>query len=230
MGEINLLERYPKTKRVESDRALNKVSISENRWIARDFGEEFFDGSRETGYGGYKYKPEFWEDVVESLLSNEEDMRRHGYRYDQAENILDVGCGKGFMLSVMKRDYPLVNVCGVDISDYALEKGHWRVKPFLQKGCASDLSRFEDKEFDLAVSINTVHNLPYNDCKKAILELQRVSYRQFLTVDAWRNDKEKEEMKRWNLTAQTIMHVDDWKNLFEDIGYKGDYYWFFPGE
>ena len=33
-------------------------------------------------------------------------------------------------------------------------------------------------------------------------------------------------MMKWNLTALTYMHVDDWVKLFEEVGYKGDYYWF----
>ena len=35
-------------------------------------------------------------------------------------------------------------------------------------------------------------------------------------------------MMAWNLTAKTIMSVDNWKSFFKEIGFKGDYYWFIP--
>ena len=64
---------------------------------------------------------------------------------------------------------------------------------------------------------------------RALLEIERVSrVSSFITLDAYRNSEEKERMDAWNLTAKTVMHVDMWKELFQDIGYKGDYYWFLP--
>ena len=76
-------------------------------------------------------------------------------------------------------------------------------------------------------SINTVHNLPREGCVRSLREIERVSRAHaFITVDAWRNDEEHENMLKWNLTALTYMHVDDWKKLFAEAGYTGDYYWF----
>ena len=40
--------------------------------------------------------------------------------------------------------------------------------------------------------------------------------------------EEKERMEAWNLTALTYLHVDEWINLFNEVGYTGDYYWFIP--
>ena len=45
-------------------------------------------------------------------------------------------------------------------------------------------------------------------------------------MDAWRNEQEHKRLLQWNLTALTYMAVDDWKKLFREIGYEGDYYWF----
>lgn len=223
--EFDLLKKYPKTKRTNSDRTDKNDTLAreENRRIARRFDKEFFDGSRETGYGGYRYKPEYWQGVVRSMYE-----RYWWGDINANRSILDVGCGKGFTLAVIKKAFPLFSVCGVDISDYAIENGHWSVKPFLQKGCASDLSRFEDNEFDFAFSINTVHNLCYDKCIDAILELQRVSKKCFISVDAWDNEEEELVMRDWNLTAKTMMSCKEWRDLFETIGYKGDYFWFKP--
>ncbi|MNL77020.1 hypothetical protein D3C87_2030940 [compost metagenome] len=77
------------------------------------------------------------------------------------------------------------------------------------------------------ISINTVHNLPLEECKQSLREIQRVTRRHaFVTMDGWRNDLERENMLKWNLTALTYMHVEDWVALFEEVGYRGDYYWF----
>jgi ubiquinone/menaquinone biosynthesis C-methylase UbiE len=100
------------------------------------------------------------------------------------------------------------------------------VKPFIQVADAKKLP-FPDKSFDLVICINTVHNLPLEECKQALREIQRVTRKDaFVTMDAWRNEAEHERLMKWNLTALTYMHVDDWKKLFEEVGYRGDYYWF----
>ena len=60
-------------------------------------------------------------------------------------------------------------------------------------------------------------------------EIERVSRNgSFVTVDAYRIDDERERMHGWNLTAKTIMHVDEWKVFFKETGFTGDYYWFVP--
>ena len=123
---------------------------------------------------------------------------------------------------------PGITVRGIDISKYAIENSKPEVKQFLSVGDAKDLSEFDDKEFDLVICITTAHNLPLEECKQCLRELQRVGKHCFLVVDAWRNDEEKERMHAWNLTAKTYMHVDDWEKLFKEVGYTGDYYWFIP--
>ena len=117
---------------------------------------------------------------------------------------------------------------GIDISDYAISNSLPQVKNLLSVANAKKLE-FEDKSFDYVISINTVHNLELDECIQSINEISRLSNKNsFITVDAYRNDEERERMLQWNLTAKTIMSVDRWKKLFKDINYKGDFYWFFP--
>ena len=88
---------------------------------------------------------------------------------------------------------------------------------------------FPDNSFDVVISINTIHNLDLEDCGTALREIQRVSKKNsFITVDAFRNEEEKKLMYAWNLTAKTIMSVDDWIKFFAKNGYTGDYFWFIP--
>jgi SAM-dependent methyltransferase len=216
MGEINLMDQYPRSKRPIEERA--RLITEEHRKVARQFGKEFFDGDRLYGYGGYYYHPRFWQSTVKRF--------RDYYQLPKDASVLDVGCGKGFMLHDFKELMPDLTVAGIDISKYAIEHAMETVKPFLCVGNAKELP-YDDNSFDLVISINTVHNLPLEECKQSLREIQRVTRKHaFITVDAWRTEEEKERMHKWNLTALTYMHVDDWKKLFEEVGYEGDYYWF----
>ena len=217
-NEKDLLKNYPKTKRDISGRLESKTD--EVRTIARKFEKEFFDGDRLYGYGGFSYNPRFWTPVIPTL-------QKH-FSLTAKSSLLDVGSAKGFMMYDLAKSIPGIKVRGIDISQYAIENTIEEMQSFVQVADAKSLP-FEDNSFDVVIAINTVHNLEINECGRALAEIQRVSrYGSFITVDAFRNDKEKEIMAAWNLTAKTILHVDDWKKLFRDVGYTGDYFWFIP--
>ena len=216
LSEINLMDKYPRSKRNIEERA--SLIKEEHREIARKFEKDFFDGDRLYGYGGYNYHPRFWQETVKRFSEF--------YKLDKSASILDVGCGKGFMLHDFQEFSSTYTVAGIDVSNYAVENAMDSVKKYLQVGDAKEIP-FEDNSFDLVISINTIHNLELEDCKKSIREIERVSKKHsFIVVDAWRNEEEKKRMLGWNLTALTYMHVDDWKQLFNDQDYSGDYYWF----
>lgn len=216
--EIDLLAKYPKPKRNLEERAALKTP--EERATARLFGKEFFDGDRKHGYGGYYYNPKYWSNVVPEF--------KKYWQLSEQSSLLDVGCGKGFMLYDFIRLIPGILVKGVDISDYAIKNCHEEMKNFLQVGNAKKLE-FKDNAYDYVISINTIHNLELEECKIAIKEISRVAFKgSFITVDAYRDQKEKKRMYDWNLTAKTILSVDEWKKLFKELDYNGDYYWFIP--
>jgi SAM-dependent methyltransferase len=216
--EIDLLANYPKAKRDVKERGSSKTE--EDRQIARAFGKEFFDGDRRHGYGGFHYHPRFWQPVIPAFQTF--------YALSAKTKILDVGCAKGFMLYDFQQLIPGLQVQGVDISPYAIETAKEEVRPFMSVANATHLP-FEENAFDLVISINTIHNLEKKELAKALLEIERVGKgKSFITVDAYRNEEEKELMMAWNLTAQTILHVNEWKVFFEEVGYTGDYYWFIP--
>jgi ubiquinone/menaquinone biosynthesis C-methylase UbiE len=216
--EVDLLQHYPKTSRNLEARVADKSD--EARAIAREFGEEFFDGDRKFGYGGFRYDQKYWSPVIP-------DFEAH-FGSLSGKSVLDVGCAKGFMLHDLQRLVPGVEVAGIDISNYAIQNSLPEVKQFLQVADAKDLP-FKDKSFDVVISINTIHNLDLENCKQALREISRVSKgRSFVTVDAYSNDEEQARMLAWNLTAKTILSVEDWIELFDEVGYEGDYFWFIP--
>ncbi|HLC49310.1 MAG TPA: class I SAM-dependent methyltransferase [Candidatus Andersenbacteria bacterium] len=218
MAEIDLLANYPKTKRNLDERAAGKTE--EDRAIGRQFGFDYFDGDRKHGYGGFSYQPRFWQPVIP-------DFQKH-FGLTKDISVLDVGCGKGFMLHDLQELIPGITVRGVDISEYAIEHAMEDVKPFVSVANATKLP-FEDNSYDVVISINTIHNLPIEECKEALREIERVSRgKSFITVDAYHTEEEKERMDKWNLTALTYMSVPEWEELFKEVGYTGDYFWFIP--
>jgi SAM-dependent methyltransferase len=238
MAEINLMDKYPRSKRPIEERGAHKLagygSISINTeerttqeiymeqlllQAVRKFDREYFDGDRLYGYGGYHYDPRFWTATVKRLKNH--------YRLAENASVLDVGCAKGFLLHDFKLLMPGLRIAGLDISRYAYENALSDVKPFITVGNALKLP-YPDKSFDLVISINTVDHLPLEDCKKAVQEIQRVAKKHsFIMVNAWKTAKQKDRLLKWNHTALTALHVTAWKKLFKESGYKGDFYWFF---
>ena len=216
--EIDLLVNYPKANRNVEARGLEKTE--KDREIARKFGKEFFDGDRSHGYGGFSYNPKFWSPVVPTL--------KEYFSLSSNTSLLDVGCAKGFMLNDIAVAIPGIKLKGIDVSEYAIANSIEDMRQNLVVANAKDLP-FDNNSFDVVISINTVHNLEKDDLAKALQEIERVSNdKSFITVDAYNSEDEKERMYAWNLTAKTIMSVDEWVSFFNDVGYTGDYYWFIP--
>jgi ubiquinone/menaquinone biosynthesis C-methylase UbiE len=214
MAEIDLMARYPRGKGRAAERP---VITEEDKRISKQFGRDYFDGDRRHGYGGFNYHPRFWSDTVRYI--------RDHYQLADDAAILDIGCAKGFMLHDFQQLMPKARLAGIDVSAYAIENAVDAVKPLVRLGNANSLP-FPEASFDLVLAINTIHNLPYDECRRSLSEIQRVSRRHaFVQVDAYRTPEERAAMEAWVLTAETMLHVDDWLKLFREAGYMGDHYW-----
>jgi len=217
-NEIDLLAKYPKAKRDLTQRLESKTE--EVRSVARKFDKEFFDGERKFGYGGFSYNSRYWSEVVKDFSNY--------YNLNDGSRILDVGCAKGFMLYDFYKLNSNLDLHGIDISKYAIDNSVPEIKDKLQVANATKLP-YEDNSFDLVIAINTIHNLDKDECGIALKEISRVSKKNsFITVDAFNNEDEKKRMYAWNLTAKTIMSIENWKKFFSDKKYNGDYFWFIP--
>lgn len=214
MGEcINPLASIPKVRRDVASRRADKSP--EVVAIAKQFGQEYFDGDRKYGYGGYEYDGR-WQQVAL-------DLRSH-YGLLDFQRVLDVGCAKGFLVADFWESASLMGF-GVDVSDYALKRCPDLVVGYVHRASADDLP-FPDESFDLVVSIDTIHNLPRERVKRALQEIMRVSRgRAFVKVDAYRTEAERRRMEDWIITAEFWGHVDEWLALFDEAGYVGDYAW-----
>lgn len=206
-------ELHGKTKRdyvarvVESDKA-------EAAAVAQRWGFDYWDGDRRFGYGGYRYDGR-WRSVADAMA------RQYGLK--AGETVLDVGCGKGFLLFEFTQAVPGIEVRGVDVSTYALEHAKEEVKPFLQAASASALP-FGDASVDFVVSLGTLHNLGVADLWSALREIERVGRgRAYVMVESYRNEREKTNLLYWQLTCRSFYSVEDWEWIFEAAGYRGDY-------
>ena len=219
MPEINLMHRYPKSDR--SNLLSQRPYVdSSTRDVLRKFEKEYFDGDRKLGLGGYYYDPKFFSPVVEDMISH--------YKIAESASILDVGCAKGFLLHDFKRYLPRCKIAGIDISRYCLDTAMEDVKDFLLFGTCEDLP-FETQSFDLVISIATIHNLDLEGVKRSLLEIERVKRKHaFIKVNGYRDEGERRILESWNLVAKTILHVDEWRAIFKEVGYTGDYSFFTP--
>jgi SAM-dependent methyltransferase len=186
--------------------------------VASRFGFDYWDGDRRFGYGGYHYDGR-WEPAARNLLEI--------YTLPQGAKVLDVGCGKAFLLYEIKKLRPDIQVTGFDISAYAIAnaKDEIRQKLFVHK--AQDEFPFADLAFDLVISLNTLHNLPIFDLKAALREMERVGQKKYLVVESYRNDAELYNLQCWALTCRAFFNPEEWQWLFGEFGYSGDYEFIF---
>lgn len=214
MAEVNLLEKLPKGKRKVHARAEAKTADIIAK--SREYGELYFDGPRDYGYGGYRYDGR-WVPVAE-------DMVKH-FHLKPGDRILDVGCAKGFLVKDLMKVCPGLEVFGLDISEYALMHCEPEVVGRLHLGNAMKLP-FPDRSFQAVISLNTIHNLERADAAMAIREMERLAPgKGFIQVDSYHTPEEKAVFEDWVLTAKFHDFPDGWIQLFTEVGYTGDCYW-----
>jgi SAM-dependent methyltransferase len=188
-----------------------KVRCSE---VARRFDRDYWDGDRRYGYGGYKYDGR-WNIVANQLV----DI----YSLKQDARILDVGCGRGFLLHEFTQLLRGCDVTGFDVSEYGLATAKDEVRQQLFRHDAREPFPFPDRSFDLAISVNALHNLPPEDVARALREMERVAANKFLVVESFRSPEELFNLQCWALTCETFFRPEGWRWLFDLAGYTGDY-------
>jgi protein-L-isoaspartate(D-aspartate) O-methyltransferase len=205
---------HTKTKRDYLAERVIGVDKAECAKISKQFGYDYWDGERKYGYGGYYYDGR-WYAVAEQMVNH--------YNLKPGDKILDIGCGKGYLLYEFARLIPGVEVAGLDISQYALEHAKEEVKLFLRHGNAIELP-YNDTEFDFVVSINTLHNLYIYDLEKALQEIERVGKdKKYIVVDSYRTEQERVNLLYWQLTCECFFTPQEWEWIFKMAGYQGDY-------
>jgi len=181
---------------------------------AKEYEFDYWDGDRRFGYGGYKYDGR-WKVVAESLIQT--------YGLKDGARILDVGCGKGFLLHEFKQLLPNAEVAGFDVSKHGLASAPDPIRPYLFRYRAQDAYPFGDQHFDLVVSVGALHNLRLFELKNALAEVQRVGKNKYVMVESYRNEAEQFNLQCWALTCESFFDTAEWIWLYEHFGYTGDY-------
>nr|CRH04880.1 Putative S-adenosyl-L-methionine (SAM)-dependent methyltransferase [Candidatus Magnetococcus massalia] len=181
--------------------------------VARQWGADYWDGPRQYGYGGYHYDGR-WLPLAQKLAKQ--------YSLTAESRVLDVGCGKGFLMYELTQAVPGIEVAGLDISPYAKEHAKEEVKEKITLGHARALP-FADDQFDLVFSNTTLHNLQLPELDAAIREMERVAKQKFICVESYRNDAEKVNLLYWQLTCESFFSPEEWEWLYGRCGYTGDW-------
>lgn len=212
MAEVNLLRSLPQGKRNVQAREIAKTE--EHVRISREYGEMYFDGPREFGYGGYRYDGR-WQPVARDIIDH--------FALKPGSKVLDVGCAKGFLVKDLRALG--IDAQGVDVSQYGLDHCEAEARGHLQIASADNLP-FEDGSFDAVLAINSIHNLDRTGCVKAVQEIERLAPgKGFIQVDSYFTPEQKEIFESWVLTAKFYDYPEGWLKVFEEAGYTGDWYW-----
>jgi SAM-dependent methyltransferase len=185
-----------------------------NRMAAAGLDREYYDGQRENGYGGFRYDGR-WAQIVPRLAAR--------YGLTSASKILDVGCKKGFFLHDLKQALPGIRARGVENHPYPLEHAMESVTGDLLLAPYEELP-FGNGEFDFVVAYASIYMLNLRGVMQALGEIQRVGKgRSFVTLGAYRTREGRELLEDWTLLGATLLHVDEWLEVFQETGYTGDY-------
>tara|TARA_B100001027_G_C16192985_1_gene296926 strand:- start:132 stop:797 length:666 start_codon:yes stop_codon:yes gene_type:complete len=204
---------HNQTKRNYLDRMINnKVECMSK---AKEYEFDYWDGDRKYGYGGYKYIEGRWKTVAQKIIDE--------YNLNENSKILDVGCGKAFLLYEIYRIIPKIKISGFDISKHGIESSKNEIKDNLFIHDAKSVYPFEDKEFDLTISLATLHNLKINDLSFSLSEISRVSNKSYIMVESYRNDQELFNLQCWALTCQSFFSTDEWKWILKKYNPDCDY-------
>jgi ubiquinone/menaquinone biosynthesis C-methylase UbiE len=214
MSELEFITAVHQSTKRDYIGRVNEADKANCAEFALKWAQEYWDGDRKHGYGGYHYDGR-WRAVAEAMAAN--------YNLQKDARILDVGCGKGFLLYEFTQILPNCKVNGVDISQYALANAKDEIQPYLHEANATNLP-FDDDEFDFVYSINTLHNLYIQDLFSGLSEMTRVGRKhRYLTVESYRNEREKMNLLYWQLTCRAFHSPAEWQWIFDKSEYKGDY-------
>lgn len=186
---------------------------------AKEYEADYWDGDRKFGYGGYKYLPGRWKPVAQALIDT--------YGLKAGSRVLDVGCGKGFLLYEMQLLEPGLELVGFDVSKHGLESALPELRASLFRHRAQDAYPFEDKAFDLVISLGCLHNLRIFELETALREIQRVGRQGYIMLESYRNELELFNLQCWALTCESFFDVEEWIWLYRHFGFAGDYEFIF---
>ena len=183
--------------------------------LAKQWDFDYWDGDRRINYGGYHYREGYWAPVAQAMAEH--------YKLNAGSKVLDIGCGKGYLMFDLTKTIPGISITGIDISQYAVDHCKPEMTDHIIQGNATELP-FEDNSFDFVYSLNTFHNLHNYDMEKALREMKRVSRgHKYICVESYRDEIEKTNLLYWQVTCEAFCTPEEWQWWFNHTGYDGDH-------
>jgi sporadic carbohydrate cluster protein (TIGR04323 family) len=183
--------------------------------VSKKYDYDYWDGDRKYGYGGYKYIKGYNSFLAKKLIKD--------YSLNEQSKILDIGCGKGYLLFEIKKILKKAQIYGIDNSRYAKNNAKPEIKKNIKIYDINNKFDYASKFFDLVISINTLHNLKLKSLHQCLQEIERIGKSKFICVESYKNEEEQFNLQCWALTAETLIDSQSWKWIFNISGYTGDY-------
>ena len=177
---------------------------------AKEYEADYWDGDRRYGYGGYRYMEGRWKPVAEALIET--------YNLTNESKVLDVGCGKGFLLYEIKLLLPGIELTGFDISKHGLADAKEEIRDNLFRYRAQDIYPWGDNYFDLVISLGCLFNLRIFELQNALREVERVGKNAYIMLESYRNEQELFNVQCWALTCESFLDTGEWILLFKHFG------------
>lgn len=214
MKKINLFSDYhKKTKRKYLERMLDNKIICMN--VAKKYEKNYWDGDRRYGYGGYKYIEGYWTSFAKKLIKS--------FKLNSNSKVLDLGCGKGFLIYEIKKILPNIKIQGLDISKYALKKSKSEVSKYLKRADARKKLKYRNNAFDLIICMGLLHNFNLFEISSVLNELKRVGKESYIMVESYRTNAELFNLQCWALTCESFLRPSEWLYLFKKSQLNGKY-------
>ncbi len=186
-----------------------------NRYIAWKLDKDYYDGERINGYGGFKYDAR-WKSLLPDLINK--------YKLTKKSKVLEIGCKKGFLLQDLDLLIPGIKLYGIENHEYPISKIKKKIKKNVFYRDYYNLNNFKTNQFDLIIAFNSIYMQNLGDVIKTLEQIKRISKKSYISIASYSKKKDRDKFLDWTLLGTTILKKQEWEELFNLIGYKGDYY------
>jgi len=199
----------------EIRKKLLKSRTIKRKVLANELDFDYYDGDRKNGYGGFKYDGR-WKIFLKKIIKR--------YNLNKNSKVLDISAKKGFFMHDLTLLLPGIKVFGVEDHKYPIMNSMKSVRnniKFLNSFC--DMNYKKD-HFDFVHAHNAIYRYSFKDLIKIIRIISKISKKSHITIPAYDNNKERLKFYDWTLHGGVLLKKNKWKQLFNEIGYNGDYY------
>jgi SAM-dependent methyltransferase len=141
-----------------------------------------------------------------------------------SDNILDVGCGAGWLSRILAKGVPDGRVVGMDISDEMIRHARQSSTGFTNLGFVTggvDEIPWESDFFTRAISVESSYYWP--DPAKGLAEIRRVlasGGSLWIVINYFRDNPHCHQWGKILTIPTKLLSAEEWKQLFRDAGFR----------